>query len=45
MGKGIAYISACFNNEKSISETIDATETVEELIAIDLQTGWPDRNA
>ena len=45
MGKGIAYISACFDHEKNICETIDTTETVEELIAIDLHDGWPDRNA
>ena len=45
ISKGIAYISACFNNEKSLSDTIDATDNLEALIAIDLNTGWPDRNA
>ena len=45
ISKGIAYISACFDKEKTLTETIDTTDNLETLIALDLNDGWPDRNA
>ena len=45
IARGIAYISACFDHEKSVSETIDTIDDLEQLIVIDLNAGWPDRNA
>ena len=41
---GVSYITACFDNEDSIVQQIEATTTLAELLAIDLESGWPSRN-
>ena len=40
---GIDYISKCFTNEETIRIQIDASTTLNELLAINLDTGWPTR--
>lgn len=37
-----AYIEECFTNERRLSEAIDAATTIEELNAVDIQSGWPE---
>lgn len=36
-----AHVEACFAKEKVLSDLIDATETVTDLIALDLNSDWP----
>lgn len=42
-GSGIDYISKCFVNEESIRVQIDSSLDLNELLAIDLESGWPTR--
>jgi hypothetical protein len=35
------HVQACFSNERTLSEAIEAAETVEAVQAIDLTIGWP----
>jgi hypothetical protein len=36
-----AHVQACFDREKALSEEIGAAQTVGDLAAIDLNSGWP----
>jgi hypothetical protein len=38
---GIDYISKCFVNEATLRSQIDASTDLDELLAVDLNTGWP----
>jgi hypothetical protein len=38
----IAHVQQCFDNEKLLSEAINACTTTQELLAIDIRQGWPD---
>jgi hypothetical protein len=35
-------VQACFSREKALTLLIEATTTIEELEAIDLESGWPE---
>lgn len=37
----ITHVQQCFDNEKTLSEAIDACTTTQELAAIDIRQGWP----
>jgi hypothetical protein len=37
----VAHVQACFDNEKVLSELLDAASTHEELLAVDFSQGWP----
>ena len=43
VGSGMHYISECFNREANLKSQIIAANTLPELLAIDLQSGWPSR--
>jgi hypothetical protein len=36
------HVQACFSREKALTLLIEATTTIEELEAIDLESGWPE---
>lgn len=36
----VAHVQACFDNEKVLSDLIDAATTHEEIVAVDITTGW-----
>jgi hypothetical protein len=40
-GAVAAHVQACFSNERTLSEAINAAETVAAVQAIDLTIGWP----
>lgn len=40
----LQYIQNCFNKEYELQQQIDACTTVEQVIAIDYSTGWPQDN-
>ncbi len=42
---GIEYITNCFEREHALVEQINAATDIDGILAIDLQSGWPDRNA
>jgi hypothetical protein len=37
----VAHVQACFNREKELSDLLDAAITHEEILAVDLYSGWP----
>jgi hypothetical protein len=37
----VAHVQACFNREKELSDLIDAATTHDEILAVDLNSGWP----
>ncbi len=39
----VSYVSACRERAEAITAAIDACATVDDVIAIDLSDGWPDR--
>ena len=41
---GINYIAQCFAREQELTTTIDTAQDVATIEAIDLRSGWPDRN-
>lgn len=38
---GMQYISQCFGNEESLTVTINTANSLNTLISIDLESGWP----
>ena len=36
------HVQACFDRESDLLDAINAAETVEELEAVDINTGWPE---
>jgi hypothetical protein len=36
-----AHVQACFDKEAELKAEIEAASTVEEIAAVDLNTGWP----
>jgi hypothetical protein len=38
----IDHVQACFNNEKALHEAVDSANTSSDVIAIDINSGWPD---
>lgn len=39
------HVQTCFSNERTHAEAISALATVEEIIAYDIKTGWPETAA
>ncbi|MDR6771785.1 DUF4376 domain-containing protein [Azospirillum sp. BE72] len=37
------HVQACFDREGELHDTIDAAETVEVVLSVDITAGWPDR--
>jgi hypothetical protein len=37
----VAHVQACFDNERVLSELLDATTTHEEVLAVNFSIGWP----
>ena len=37
----VAHVQACFDNEKVLSDLIDAATTQLDVLSVDLQAGWP----
>ena len=35
------HVQACFSRERTLHETVDAAQTVDELAALDIESGWP----
>lgn len=37
----VTHVQACFNNEKILSDALDAANTAQSVLAVDLYAGWP----
>ncbi|AWB06819.1 hypothetical protein A6A40_17355 (plasmid) [Azospirillum humicireducens] len=43
IGRAVAlHVQACFRAERALHEAIDAAETAEAVMAVDIASGWPD---
>jgi hypothetical protein len=35
------HVQACFSRERALHEAVDAAQSVAELAALDIESGWP----